>query len=307
MQQLYGWAGLSGFRSDPGSALNPTVIKYQHPTDLVFPLNGDMTLELGIASHVSNHTQIQSVDEDAWFSFKSQSGISLQECRDLMVAFRHLLHFASLEPVYPTLMQALINDYGLRSGERFFPHEIEIWSAIFHEPKTLDPIPGKWLFRFEDIKDRLPRFMSEWLDYVKKYQEALDCYSSTVYHRLPDTMIHLALTQGLDAYHGHKYSSHDQSDFKKKLEELITPHATALEIKDIADFAERVRTTRNYYTHHNPKRWATGLVAEKANLLRMNEKLMLLFQMCVLMDIGVKPERFGLLKRQIATFVTDFF
>ena len=160
---------------------------------MVFPLNGDLTLELGIASHVSNRTQIQSVDEDTWVSFKSQSGLSLQRCRDLMVAFRHLLHFASLEPVYPTLMQALINDYGLKSGERFFPHEIEIWSTIFHEPKTLDAIPGNWLFRFEDIKDRLPDFMSYWLDYVEKYREALDCYSSTVYHRLPDSMIHLAL------------------------------------------------------------------------------------------------------------------
>lgn len=308
MQQLYGWAGLSGFQSDPGSALNPIVIKYQHPTDLVFPLNGDMTLELGIASHASNRTQMQSVDEDAWFSFKSQAGLSLQKCRDLMVAFRHLLHFASLEPVYPTLMQALINDYGLKSKEQFFPHEIEVWSAIFHEPKTLEPIPDKWLFRFEDIKGRLPGFMSDWLDYVEKYDEALNCYSSTVYHRLPDTMIHLALTQGLDSYHGEKHNSHEHRvGFKQKIEQLVTPHATALGISDTADFAERVRTTRNYYTHHNPEDWDTGLVAEKADLFRMDERLTLLFQMCVLTDIQIPPDRFPRLNRQIAAHVTDFF
>jgi hypothetical protein len=48
-------------------------------------------------------------------------------------------------------------------------------------------------------------------------------------------------------------------------------------------------------------------VAERADLFRMNEKLTLLFQMCVLTDLKIKPQRFGLLKRRIATHVTDFF
>jgi hypothetical protein len=309
MQQLYGWSGLSGFLSDPGSALKETVIKYRHPEDLTFTVGADLTVELGMCSWIKNSGQDQSVKEDTWISFRSQSGLPLKKCRDLMVVVKHLLHFASVEPVYAISLEARVKGHGNKAGDRWFDKEIEIWSSSLRDPKTLPPVPHEWIFRFEDIRSDFVGFMQVWLNYVEKYDEALDCYSSTIYHRLPDTMAHLALTQGLDVYHGERFNSHKKKDFEPKIRQLVSLHAKSLGIdtKDIADFSKRVQVTRNYYTHHNPYWKSTGKVAEKTDLFRMNEKLTLLFQMCVLTDIGIKPERFGLLKRQIATFVTDFF
>jgi len=308
IQQLYGWAGLSGFLSEPGSARVEAIIRYKHPDELKFSLNADLSMELGIASNVQTNIQDRSVDEEAWVSFLSASGLSFKKCLTLVTAMRHLLHFASLEPIYPTLMEAFATGHGYHLGNTWVEKEIEIYSSLVRVPKTLPPFKDEWIFRFEDVRDQFTGFMTVWLDYVEKYREALNCYSSTIYHRLPDTMIHLALTQGLDAYHGVRYSSHKSSDFKAKIEQLINQHAASLGIaaKDISDFAERVRTTRNYYTHHNPDKWATGLVAEKSPLYRMNEKLMLLFQMCVLSDIGISKERYHRLHRQLATTLMDF-
>jgi hypothetical protein len=47
-------------------------------------------------------------------------------------------------------------------------------------------------------------------------------------------------------------------------------------------------------------------VAEKADLWRMNEKLKLLFQMCVLTDLGIPADRFSRLRRQLATEFIDY-
>jgi hypothetical protein len=129
---------------------------------------------------------------------------------------------------------------------------------------------------------------------VEGFDEALGCYFSTIYHSLTNELTHLSLTQALDAYHGQKHQSHSKQDFKVKIQELITPHTASLRglVDDVTGFVEQVHATRNYYTHHNPKWKATGNVVEKSDLFRLNEKLRLLFQMCVLTDIKVPVDRF---------------
>lgn len=85
-------------------------------------------------------------------------------------------------------------------------------------------------------------------------------------------------------------------------------HAASLRglIDDIPTFAEVVLCTRNHYTHHNPKWEATGKVAKKADLFRLNEKLQLLFRMCVLTDLGIPSDRFTRLRRQLASEIIDY-
>jgi hypothetical protein len=86
------------------------------------------------------------------------------------------------------------------------------------------------------------------------------------------------------------------------------PHASSLSglVANRDAFAAEVAKTRNYYTHHNPDDLATGAVAKRAELVRMNEKLRLVFQMCVLTDLGIPADRFNRLRRQLATEIMDY-
>ena len=77
-------------------------------------------------------------------------------------------------------------------------------------------------------------------------------------------------------------------------------------VDDIPDFAKSVLCTRNYYTHHAPKWLDTGKVAKRTDLIRLNEKLRLLFQMCVLTDLKIPSDRFLRLRRQLATDVINY-
>jgi hypothetical protein len=166
----------------------------------------------------------------------------------------------------------------------------------------------RWLFHYKDVRQRFAELFRMWLDYADRFDEALGCYAATVYHSLPETMKHLSLTQALEAYHGVKFQSHNTLGFKTKIEELANAHAASLRglVDDIPAFAAEVKLTRDYYTHHNPEKLETGKVAVQDKLFRMNEKLRLLFQMCVLTDIGVPSDRFDRLRRQLATTFVSY-
>jgi len=130
-----------------------------------------------------------------------------------------------------------------------------------------------------------------------------------VYHQLTTPVKHLCLTQALDAYHGVRFSSHGQRDFKAKVMELCKLNEKAMSelVDDVTGFAGQVRDTRNYLTHHNPDDLANREVVQgSAELIRLNEKLTILFQACVLTDIGVPAERLARLHRQLADSIIEY-
>jgi hypothetical protein len=199
--------------------------------------------------------------------------------------------------------------HGYQLGDQWINQDIEVYASVLREHTDQDPIGGRWTFRFGDIRDNLAAFFRDWLDYVAKYDEALGCYSATIYHSLPSELDHLSLTQALDAYHGVKFQSHrDRGGIRPKIEQLAGTHAISLRgfVDDIPAFAKEVQATRNYYTHHNPEVQKTGKVAEKTDLIHLNEKLTLLFQMCVLADMGIPADRFPDLRRQLATEIIHY-
>lgn len=308
MQQLYGWLGITGFKRAARCAGDEVVIRYRHPDETLFPISGDLVVGVGIFSSTHDQCQSQGVEEEASIAFRSGAGLSLKGCFDLVHAMRLLLHLASLKPVYPSWMSVHRDGYGHQSGSVWIPEDVEVWTSLLGEAKTETPFPDEWLFRFEDVRGRFPDFMREWLEYVERFAEAFRCYSTTVYHSLPPELDHLCIAQALEAYHGVRFQSQARRGLAGKLKELATPHAGSLTglVNDVEKFADDAATTRNYYTHHNPDDLAKGTVAKRANLTRLNEKLTLLFQMCVLTDLGIPPDRFSRLRQQLATEIIEY-
>ncbi|MGO9586377.1 MAG: hypothetical protein ACLP2Y_09295 [Limisphaerales bacterium] len=62
-------------------------------------------------------------------------------------------------------------------------------------------------------------------------------------------------------------------------------------------------TTKTVVSLHffNP----AGRVVKGAKLIRLNEKLKLIFQMCVLTEMGIPAERFPRLQRQLADDIIE--
>jgi len=92
------------------------------------------------------------------------------------------------------------------------------------------------------------------------------------------------------------------------IEDLAQLHANELKglISNAEEFSKVVRDNRHYCTHHNPGDLKAGHIVRGGELLRLNEKLKLLFQMCMLAEMGIPRERFTRLQRQLASVIVEY-
>lgn len=309
LQHLYEWAQMTGFQSIGMSKdFTEHSVQYRRPDDLNFTLDDERTVGFSFSFGFTPGPPKAEISEGVSICFKSTTGFSLADCNKLTRSIRHLLHFAVLKQIYSLETTAYKEGHGDQLGESFIKRQIEVCSSVNRLPVKSEILPDRWVFRFADVKANFGEFYAARLAYLQKYDEALGCYFSTIYHRLPDSVEHLCLTQAFEAYHGIKFNSHKARLFEEKVRELAEEHRAHLAglIDDPADFATTVLHNRNYYTHHNPKWLQDGRVVSGAKLYHLNEKLRLLFQMCVLADMGIPAERFVRLRHQLASRYVEY-
>ena len=311
IQHLYGWLGATGFNRQLSGRLGVEgvhlTIPYDSPDKIRHVVREGLTVTFGVDTNYSATIQAQSIYEDSYVYVTQKDGFTFEQVWKMAAAFRALLHFAALKPVYVvsmTLHCCMESTCDTATASQ----EVTVWSCNFHEAETMLQWDTRWTFRYQDISGRFAKCFDDWLNYNERYGEALDCYMSTVYHKLPASIDHLCLAQALDAYHGVRFNSHKDRSFQKKIADLLKLNDGVMLglVSDIAVFAEQVLVTRNYYTHHNPKCLSDGKVAQGRDLMRMNEKLRILLQSCVIRDMGLPVERCAVLRHQIASEIVMY-
>lgn len=304
-QHLNAWLGISGFKQQTTNDSCDCAIAYLCPPDQSFSLGSELTLGLRTSYTFAPKPHEQTIKEETYLMFESPRGLDLVECRRLIHATRALLHFASLKPVYMLDVNARKKDFGPTYDGTFIPQEITILDSTIHGDVASEPLPSRWIFQFPDLKHRFGEFWAMWFDFLQEFKEPLSCYFATVYKRLSSELSHLCLAQALEAYHGIKFG---KEDFAPRIQAVTTqflPHLSGL-VSDPVEFAKEVRDNRNYYTHHDPKIKQHGRVKSGAELIRLNEKLKLIFQMCILSDLGIPADRFIRLRKQLASEIIMF-
>ena len=302
MQHLFEWMARSAFQNDTVGWLEGT-IKYVCPQPISVSAGTDLTVKIVSTSGAWSKLRKRGVTEDAYVEFSSEKKFGFNECEEFVTAFRHLLHFASLEAVYPTRITCSKFDDPKTLGGK----EAEIVSSVYREEIESEFQSAWWIFQLPDVQANLSVFLENWLAAVKKYEEALGCYFTTVYFSLPDSIQHICLTQALLAFHGIKNQALGAYGFEKHIKSLAETYGPALPslFDDPAGLAKLTTVTRHYYTHFNPKDLAGGAATGTA-LFHLNEKLKLLFQMCILTEMGIPSARFARLQRQLATHVVTY-
>ena len=307
LQHLPGWYGTTGFLRKESAPDDDWSFHYKRPAKEVFNINEDLSLEFRVGCSLQNGSNEKKLKEEVNVTFVSKNGLDLAQCKACLNDFRLLLHFSTLEENYPLKITATKDGHGHTHEEKFYPHDIEIWNSIIKEDVETDWHPDGWIFKFADVRQSFSEFFSGWMKLTNDYEEALNSYCATVYHSLPREIEHICITQALDAYHGIKFASHEQRNFCGKIEQLAEMHKEHLKglVDDVPEFAKTVLDNRNYYTHHNPKYLKAGRVVTGAKLIRLNEKLKLIFQMCILTEMGISVERFSRLRRQLADDIIE--
>jgi ApeA N-terminal domain 1 len=305
MQHLHEWSGLTGFQK-PGVKTNEEfLIRYKRPEKSTFIITDDLSVEFAVFFSMNNGHKNKSMEEETHIVFKSRSGFTLKQSFQIINAIRHLLHFATLDRIYPISTTANKDGYGQTAENHFYPQDIHIYSSNNRLPVKPKFSPDRWLFQFLDVESRFVDFFAGWLAFIDKFHEPLGSYSATVYHRFPSEMENLCLAQALEAYHGIKFGKEDFVDRISALTSQCLPHLSGL-VSDVTEFSKAVRDNRNYFTHHDPECKKAGRVVSGAPLIRLNEKMRLIFQMCVLSEIGISSDRFIRLRRQLASEIVEY-
>jgi hypothetical protein len=308
LQYLYEWAGQTGFipNRETGSDL---VIRHRLPEKMTFRIDDDLEIQITHSCGLSHSFQHREISEDTEIRFISKNGLSLAERRHLRSAVRGLLHFASLRKVYPIEERGTLLPQNDTSPGDTNCISVDFYSSLLRRPIEEHISDHEWIFRLSDLQHEFGHFFANWSSLLDRYEEALSSYFSTIYHALPPVLAHLSLTQALEGFHGVKFQSHKTQDFQEKIKSLtgmFTPFLGGL-IPSITDFADVVRDNRNFYTHHNPKWLTANRVVRDSDLFRLNEKLKLVFQMCVLTELGIPADRFSRLRLQLADAVIDYY
>ncbi len=306
MQHLFEWMARSGFQHENMSRKEGT-IRYLRPEVISFAVGNDLMVKIVATSSSWSAPRERGIREHAFLEFYSAKGFSFMDCDKLVTAIRHLLHFAILQPVYPTRITCSQIGGDIESGNSFSPQEIEICSALNREQIESEFQAEGWMFQFSDVQSAFGQFLDKWLTFLRKFDEAMGCYFTTIYHPLPDVVQHICLTQALVAFHGIKNQSLGSYGLENQIRELAEVPGASMPglFDDASGFAKSVAATRHYNTHFNPADHAKGVVSGTP-LFRVNEKLKLLFQICVLTEMGIASERFPRLRRQLATHIVEY-
>jgi len=191
VHHLAEWVGRKGL--DFSFSDNSISAQYQCPGDLSYRVDDLLDVDLISCPSASNSYSDVSISEETKIRFRSSVGLAWVKCQELVRSIRLLLHFAILNPIYPTSFSASKAGNGKFVGGQFREQGIAIWTSLLRESVDPEVIDGRWVFKLNDLKEDFGVFLKRWFTFLNDFEEALLCYSTTVYHPVPDSVYHLCL------------------------------------------------------------------------------------------------------------------
>jgi hypothetical protein len=303
---VYDWVGRTGFKRS-GNGRRGFTLTYTLPKALRFKVTDNLNLEIRTSVRSREGGHLYEVKEATDFRLSFRKAVGLREILDLATAFRGLIHFSTMRPVHLKKLEGNKNRHGTKYREFFLPEDVDIISDSGGPDKERDILPQEFIFTRSDVGGDLGIFFKKWIDYEIEFKDALGRYYTTVYHSQTAEERHLSITRALDAYYGIKYNQRDLNDFPKKIRELATRQHQYIQKWEpkIDDFVEKVKATRHFHTHYNPKWQQKGNVKSGSDLVKLNTVLRIIFQCCVLEDTGISSARFQRLHRQMPSVIMN--
>jgi hypothetical protein len=255
---------------------------------------------------------------------------SFDEYWNIMYRIRNFLSLGVMERVYPLEIkgETEVNKQMIEGSEAYYPL-VEIFYQspdIPRAPKTI--YPYEMLFTFESISDRFESFLRNWFERMELLEPVYNLYFATLYNpRIYLEHKFLSLTQIVEPFHQHVYGGGylSDEDYKETYDALVNVIPDWIEkdfreslktklkygnefslrkrLRDICNeyweilskfidnkdaFIDWVVDTRNYLVHHDED--LKERTASPRDLFRLNQKLRLIVEICLLTELGFTLE-----------------
>jgi len=290
------------------------------PREIRVRLQNGVLLKIGEQLRVETTYSKHCFEGDHYIKFQFAETVPISEILDkFLLPFQHLLTLFTGRRIYPQEIKFAIEDSD-------FPESIELLmeNTGIEEANTTDN--GSFMsVQFSQVEHEIESIMQRWYSYYNDLNSVLNLFFTTMFNDgLYLNHQFLLLAQAFEVYHNrHKnfssYASNPNS-FKRRisrvkkrvnkldgewLEEKLhyaNQKTLANRLKDILNlhpvevkklirnkhvFADKIRYTRNYYTHFDEKLKSRGKIATETELLPMTIKMQALLKICIFKDLGI--------------------
>ena len=286
------WFGRRAFNVDPQIEEGARTISKPPPAEVSFGLdnNGMRLLIKFVGSEMVTIPEYR-MSQKTYFTLISQEPCKLEQepCKldDFILAAQQITYFlcfATDQTVSLDSMSATLDNQDIGDGKtRAISIDIyrPTWPYSKNEPK-IDPYG--MLFGFEKIQNDAEGVINNWIDAYEKITPAFNLYflaKMGLQTYLEERF--LALAQGLEAYY------HDDRKLREKIKEFIEPFEVIGDEDKRGKLVNEIVNTRNYLTHHNPKKESKASKGKDLGTLCL--KMEWLFQHHFLQLIGFSREQ----------------
>jgi len=270
-----------------------------------------------------------SIKQRTYIRVEPSGEKSFDEYSNIMYHIQNFLSLGIMEPVYPLVVEGITEANKEMINDKAYNPPVKIYYRLSDIPKVPKALlPFDMLFTFKDISDRFEIYLKNWFEKADLLEPVYSLHFGTLYNpRMYLEHRFLSLIQAIESIHRriyggeylpkeeYKYVYDDlvgaipgevRSDLKdrlkeylkygnefslrKRLGEIFDKHQEILDrfIENKNAFIEEVVYTRNYRTHHDEdlKERAAG----GEDLYRLTQKLKMLSEICLLIELGFSSE-----------------
>lgn len=319
---LQAWLNLSCLKETQEDGT--TCIRYRYPDDIPFTLTDGTRVT--IRAHLSSSSgqwgdPCFTFKDRRLVEFTFTQPLGLTAILDRLMSFRWLLTLLVGKTVQLTklivLVPGLRDDTGLETNIEVLGHHID------RSPPPKSPHAPLMLATFAAVQPDFATLLSRWAEYHDRLAAVLSLYFSVRFNReLYSNHRFLFLAQALEVYHGLTASSAiaPTAEYKRRLKQVLSavaagdrawvgdamrfankktlaqrldeilarhPDEAARIAGDMPDFADKIRHTRNYYTHFEERMKKRNKVAGETELILLTERMQRLLEVCFLKDLGL--------------------
>ena len=252
------WLGVSGITAEHDFDTHRTTITFQAPSDLPFHagdgVQGKFGFTFSIPSPALWATKAQ-VSQSAYIALSTSASWTTENVINWAVKMRNFLSLGTDAPVAITSLDGYLpvdDQEAATASDRENSVRIFFQSAQ-HRPEPAAVQPWSMSFAYRDLGDGLSSALTNWFDLCRKWPQSVGLFFGARYGDgiLTGDLQFLKVVEAIETLAPAKGIGKN-AKLHKKVRRLAEPFAELIGIKGgETEFAERVRSTRHWYVHHD--------------------------------------------------------
>jgi hypothetical protein len=307
---LNSWTEISGFaakfgmekHADKGYDVFSNVeIRFEAPDDIEIALaRGDRAfIRFSAPSEgIGSGTDHVALTQEAALHLRFSKRASLEQIFDRVGQIRNFLSLAVGRPVAILSVIGYQDDYVRGNTATLIPIEL-LW-GIPHNPNPPTPArrPSQMLFTLSEANPTISSVTRIWFAKQARLQPVFNLFFGARYH--PDMYLEvkfLSYAQAVETYDYRRRRKPEKKTLAQGMTAVldecrtVSKRIVGTEPADKATFIEAFKTSRNYYTHYDPK--LEKKAARGAALLLLTIQLQAIIEMSLLRELGFDCRSIG--------------